>query len=425
MADNFEAVDLSWVKNAADPLEVLRQGLDFLEDPSKINNDNHEMWCNLHVTPALEGILVEVHSLEEVTYWAKKGCLGSDSDPTEPGIANLIVAFGVSPWPCTLSLARVHVAPNQKMCSITQAIESAREHFSEESGLDAPHYYLTPVYTEAPYILSDMGLQAEDGSAMVIGVTTVGIDLKDNTVNLATPEGPTSTLMICHLLHLKTNLVLVPQQLSYPAWTGMRRVRIRFESFIHFTASYAPPNRSELEINAHQLGLVRDLHVPEPAVLLTLADQLDNLRAAPPQPRGIVPESQEGDGTRDETLKKVKPAETGDIPRKHHRSCEEKSWLRHSPTEKSPALSSHEQDVALKADKLGDVVAQACLSVVRMLRVVEKAHNSKTAEALLVRQCLEKVSAEAIDSTMEEIQGTHTPADMWWVEKRISAHVYP
>ena len=42
MADNFEAVDLSWVKNATDPLVVLRQGLDFLEDPSKINNGNHE-----------------------------------------------------------------------------------------------------------------------------------------------------------------------------------------------------------------------------------------------------------------------------------------------------------------------------------------------------------------------------------------------
>ena len=72
-ADNFEAVDLSWVKNATDPLVVLRQGLDFLEDPSKINNDNHERWCNLHVTPALQGILMEVRSLEEVTYWAKKG----------------------------------------------------------------------------------------------------------------------------------------------------------------------------------------------------------------------------------------------------------------------------------------------------------------------------------------------------------------
>ena len=79
--------------------------------------------------------------------------------------------------------------------------------------------------------------------------------------------------------------------------------------------------------------------------------------------------------------------------------------------------------MALKADRLGDVVAQACLSIVRMSRVVEKAHNSKTAEALLVRQHLEKVSAEAIDSAMEEIQGTCTPADMWQVEKRISARV--
>ena len=421
MADNFEAVDLSWVKSATDPLEVLGHGVEFLEDPSKINSDNHEMWCNLHITPALRGIIVEVCSLEEVTYWAKKGHLGSDSDPTEPGVANLIVAFGISPWPCTLGLARVHVAPNQKMCSITQAIESAREHFSGENGLDMPHYYLTPVHTEALYILSDAGLQATDGSAMVIGVATVGINLKDNTVNLATSEGPTSTLVIHHLLHLKTNLVLVLPQLSYPTWTGMRRAGIWFESFIHFTALYAPPNRSESEINAHQLGLMGGLHVPKPAVLLALADQLDNLRAAPPKPKEVNPESQEGDGTKDETLKKVKLVETGDIPRKHHRSHEEKSQLRHSLTEKSPASSSHEQDMALKADRLGDVVAQACLSVARMARVVEKTHNSKTAEALIVRQHLEKVSAEAIDSTMDEIQGAHTPADIWQVEKKISA----
>ena len=72
MADNFKAVDLSWVKNATDPLKVLRQGLDFLEDPSKISN-NRERWCNLHVTPALQGIIMEVLSLEEVAYWAKKG----------------------------------------------------------------------------------------------------------------------------------------------------------------------------------------------------------------------------------------------------------------------------------------------------------------------------------------------------------------
>ena len=89
----------------------------------------------------------------------------------------------------------------------------------------------------------------------------------------------------------------------------------------------------------------------------------------------------------------------------------------HSLMEKSPASSSREQDVAPKAGRLGDVVAQACLSVGRMVRVVEKTHNSKTAEALMVRQCLEKVSAEAIDSMMDEIQGAHTSADIWWVEK--------
>ena len=77
----------------------------------------------------------------------------------------------------------------------------------------------------------------------------------------------------------------------------------------------------------------------------------------------------------------------------------------------------------LKTDKLGDAVAQACLSVVRMSRVVEKAHNSKTAEALLVRQHLERASAEAIDSMKDEIQGARTSADMWQVEKRISVHV--
>ena len=255
MADNFEAVDLSWVKSATDPLKVLGHGVEFLEDPSKINSDNCEMWCNLHYS-CPQGHHSGGVQLGGGHLLGQKGHLGSDSDPTEPGVANLIVAFGISPWPHTLSLARVHVAPNQKMCSITQAIESAREHFSGENGLDMPHYYLTPVHTEALYILSDAGLQATDGSAMVIGVATVGINLKDNTVNLATSEGPTSTLVIHHLLHLKTNLVLVLPQLSYPTWTGMRRAGIWFESFIHFTALYAPPNRSESEINAHQLGLM-------------------------------------------------------------------------------------------------------------------------------------------------------------------------
>ena len=58
-----------------------------------------------------------------------------------------------------------------------------------------------------------------------------------------------------------------------------------------------------------------------------------------------------------------------------------------------------------------------------MSRVVEKAHNSKTTEALLVRQHLEKASVEAIDSMKDEIQGARTSADMWWVEKRITVQV--
>ena len=422
--DNFDAVDLSWVKHTTDPLKVLKHSLDFLQDPSKISGNNREIWCNLHITPALKGIMVEVHSLEEVTFWAKKGHLVSGSDPMEPGVTNLIVAFSDRPWPCTLSLARVHVALNQKMCSIIQAVESAKEHFNGEKGLEAAYYYLTPVYTEAPYILSDAGLQAADGSSMIIGVATVGIVPKDNTVDLTTSEGAISILVICHLLHLITNLILVPPQLSCPMWTGMRKAKVWYESFIHFTASYAPPNILESECNSQQLALMEGLYVPEPAVLLAMADQLENLRAVPPEPKVSNPDSRDGHGTKDETPKKVKQADTGDTPRKHHKSCEEKSQLKHSPMEKFPALSSCEHDVVPQASRpkhVAQAQAQACLSVARMVRVVEKTHNSKTVEALLVRQHLEKVSAEAIDSVMDEIQSAHTPADMWWVEKKISA----
>ena len=154
-----------------------------------------------------------------------------------------------------------------------------------------------------------------------------------------------------------------------------------------------------------------------------LADQLENLRMVPPGPKASNPESGDGYGTKDETPKKIKLADTGDTPRKHHKSCEEKSQSKHSPMEKSPALSSCEHDVVHQASRLGDVVAQACLSVARMVRAVEKTHNSKTTEALLVRQCLEKVSAKAIDSVIDEIQDAHTPADMWRVEKKISTCV--
>ena len=217
-----------------DPLEVLRHGVSFLEDPSKIDDSNHNVWCNLHITPALEGVMVEVRSLEEVAHWAKRKCLGSAPDPMEPGVANLIVALGNNLWPCTLRLARVLVTPDQKLCSLTKAVNSAKGHFERVRGLEAAYHYFTPVYTEAPYILSDVGLQAEDGTAMAIGVAAFGVSPRDNTVNLSTSEGAMSNLMLCCLLHLSASLVLIPPQLSLSTWTGMRRLKIEYESFIHF-----------------------------------------------------------------------------------------------------------------------------------------------------------------------------------------------
>ena len=260
--------------------------------PPRSDDSNRKVWCNLHITPTLKGIIVEVCSLEEVTHWAKKEHLGSAPDPTEPGVTNLIVALGNNPWPCTLGLARVHVAPNQKMCSLIKAMESAKEHFNREKGLEAAHYYLTPVYMEAPYILSDAGLQGADGTATIIGVATLGVNPKNNAVNLTVSEGATSTLVICCLLHLTTNLILIPPQLSHPTWTGMRRAKIRYESFICFPTLYVPPNVSESECNSQQLALMGGLYVPKPGVLLALAEQLDNLRMAPPRPKASNPASQ-------------------------------------------------------------------------------------------------------------------------------------
>ena len=130
--DNFDSVDLSWVRHTMHPLKVLRHGVAFLQDPSKIDKSNHEVWCNLHITPTFGGINVEVCSLEEVIHWARKECLGSAPDPMEPRVADLIVAFGNNPWPHTFGLARVHVAPNQKMC-LSSTLWVDRYHVPEYS----------------------------------------------------------------------------------------------------------------------------------------------------------------------------------------------------------------------------------------------------------------------------------------------------
>ena len=55
-----------------------------------------------------------------------------------------------------------------------------------------------------------------------------------------------------------------------------------------------------------------------------------------------------------------------------------------------------------------------------MTKVVKDNHNSKIADALLTKQCLEKASAEVIESMMNDIQGACTSVDMWQIEKRIS-----
>ena len=67
------------------------------------------------------------------------------------------------------------------------------------------------------------------------------------------------------------------------------------------------------------------LYIPEPAVLLALADQLENLRTVPLGPKASNPVSGGGHGTKDETPKKIKLVDTGDTPKKHHKSHEEKS----------------------------------------------------------------------------------------------------
>ena len=89
-------------------------------------------------------------------------------------------------------------------------MESAKEHLNLDGNMESPYYYLTPVSTEAPYILSDVELRHKEDVTRVIGVAMMRIDPVDNTVDLAASEGPTSTLMARHLLHLKASHVLIP-----------------------------------------------------------------------------------------------------------------------------------------------------------------------------------------------------------------------
>ena len=70
----------------------------------------------------------------------------------------------------------------------------------------------------------------------------------------------------------------------------MRWATIWYESFIRFIDPYAPPGKLAHEVTAHQLGFVRGLVVPKPVVLLSLADQLEELKATPTEPSEAITE---------------------------------------------------------------------------------------------------------------------------------------
>ena len=367
---------------------------------------------------------MEIHSLEEVAYWAKKKHLGSDSDPMETRIANLVVATALFPWPHTLGLARVVVAPGQKLCSLTEAMDLAREHFDKPKGLEEAYYYLTPRYVEAPYLLSDVGIEVPDEDTAPIGVAAFRIDAKSNKIDLSTSQGLTATLMLQCLLHLSNDLVLIPLQLSIPGWTGMRRMKVRYESFICFSASYLPPDMPESQCLSQWLVLLRDLKVPEPQVLLDMADQLDQAKGMPPQSVGhdVGPEDKQDD-SKEETPKKDKPSGSEDGPKKKKKHKSRESHLRHSLVDKLSTPSPNEAGGNFNSTKLGTAMAQACLSVVKMTQVVEDRHNSRIVDAFLMKKKLEEASAGVIKLMMDDIRAARTPADMWRIKKRLSVHI--
>ena len=105
----------------------------------------------------------------------------------------------------------------------------------------------------------------------------------------------------------------------------MRRAKIRYELFIHFSTSYTPPNVLESECNSQQLALMGGLYVPKPGVLLDLTEQLDNLRTALPGPKAGNSESGDRHGAKDKTPKKIRLGDTRDGLKKHHKSRKEKS----------------------------------------------------------------------------------------------------
>ena len=95
----------------------------------------------------------------------------------------------------------------------------------------------------------------------------------------------------------------------------MRRKKIGYESLICFSAAYLPPNTQESQCLSQQLMILKDLRVPDPQVLLDMADQLDSLRTAFPRLEG-EPGPGDKDDPKGETPKKSKQACSKGAPEK-------------------------------------------------------------------------------------------------------------
>ena len=50
-----------------------------------------------------------------------------------------------------------------------------------------------------------------------------------------------------------------------------------------------------------------------------------------------------------------------------------------------------------------------------MTQAMEDRHNSRIADALLIKKKLEEASAGVIKSMMDNIRAARTPADMWMI----------
>ena len=128
-------------------------------------------------------------------------------------------------------------------------------------------------------------------------------------------------------------------------------------------------------------------------MLLDLADQLDSLRTVSPQPKGGAPRLGDKDGPKGETPKKSGLVNTEDMAQRNSTNLTRRRVNQGTTSaEKSLASSTCEPECELQYQQVGhSAVAQACFSAAGMTKVVEDTHNSKVEEALLARQCLEKV----------------------------------